>query len=256
MNSLSKTVTRQCHGCDLNLGPSVPESSTLTTQLPFLLKKLHFLSTEGSVATKSLCSVVWNRLPTAVHITELSLNRFHRELKTLYFSRAYLSTRSGALVMVWGCESIETSNSKTVHVCSLVVLETAVLVLVLVWRDMVLVLATGLDLYLGLERAGFRLALVLKDLALVLVLLQLVLTATLCVCNVYVDEGIGAAESGSSQRAAVHWCHVQRQDTQLCHRCVAAAFTWLTHLLMLDPVNSPFLNNPSVAAVGQKLQTL
>ena len=33
MNSLPKTVTRQSRGCDLNPGPSAPESSTLTTQL-------------------------------------------------------------------------------------------------------------------------------------------------------------------------------------------------------------------------------
>ena len=33
MNSLPKTVTRQSRGCDLNPGPSVPESSTLTTRL-------------------------------------------------------------------------------------------------------------------------------------------------------------------------------------------------------------------------------
>ena len=33
-NSLPKTVTRQCHGCDLNPGPSASESSTLTTWLP------------------------------------------------------------------------------------------------------------------------------------------------------------------------------------------------------------------------------
>jgi len=32
-NSLPKTVTRQRHDCDLNPGPSVPESSTLTTRL-------------------------------------------------------------------------------------------------------------------------------------------------------------------------------------------------------------------------------
>jgi len=32
VNSLPKTVTRQRH--DLNPGPSAPESSTLTTQLP------------------------------------------------------------------------------------------------------------------------------------------------------------------------------------------------------------------------------
>ena len=34
VNSLPKTVTLQRHGCDLNPGPSVPESSTLTTWLP------------------------------------------------------------------------------------------------------------------------------------------------------------------------------------------------------------------------------
>jgi len=30
----SNTVTRQRRDCDLNLGPSVPESSALTTRLP------------------------------------------------------------------------------------------------------------------------------------------------------------------------------------------------------------------------------
>ena len=34
VNSLRKTVTRQRRGCDLNPGPSAPESSTLTTRLP------------------------------------------------------------------------------------------------------------------------------------------------------------------------------------------------------------------------------
>jgi len=33
VNSLSKTVTRQRRGCELNPGPSAPESSTLTTRL-------------------------------------------------------------------------------------------------------------------------------------------------------------------------------------------------------------------------------
>ena len=35
VNSLPKTVTRQRRDCDLNLGPSAPESSTLTTRLPY-----------------------------------------------------------------------------------------------------------------------------------------------------------------------------------------------------------------------------
>ena len=34
VNSSPKTVTRQRRGCDLNPGPSAPESSMLTTRLP------------------------------------------------------------------------------------------------------------------------------------------------------------------------------------------------------------------------------
>jgi len=34
MNSLPKTVSQQRRGCDLNPGPSAPESSTLTTRIP------------------------------------------------------------------------------------------------------------------------------------------------------------------------------------------------------------------------------
>jgi len=34
VNSLLKTVTRQRRDCDLNPGPSAPESSALTTRLP------------------------------------------------------------------------------------------------------------------------------------------------------------------------------------------------------------------------------
>jgi len=34
VNSLPKIVTRQRRGCDLNPGPTAPESSTLTTRLP------------------------------------------------------------------------------------------------------------------------------------------------------------------------------------------------------------------------------
>ena len=33
VNSLPRTVTRQRRGCDLNPGPTAPESSTLTTRL-------------------------------------------------------------------------------------------------------------------------------------------------------------------------------------------------------------------------------
>jgi len=45
VNSLPKAVTRQRRDCDLNPGPSTPESSTLTTRLP---------SHPGSVYVNSL----------------------------------------------------------------------------------------------------------------------------------------------------------------------------------------------------------
>ena len=47
VNSLPKTVTRQHHDCDLNPGPSAPESSTLTTRLHeyMLLIVMWFLQT-------------------------------------------------------------------------------------------------------------------------------------------------------------------------------------------------------------------
>ena len=44
VNSLPKTVTRQRRDCDLNPGPSAPESSTLTTRLssqPDLLLQMY-----------------------------------------------------------------------------------------------------------------------------------------------------------------------------------------------------------------------
>ena len=42
MNSLPKTVTRQRRRCDLNPGPSAPESSTLTTRLPSLVGQFQY----------------------------------------------------------------------------------------------------------------------------------------------------------------------------------------------------------------------
>ena len=44
VNSLPKTVTRQRRDCDLNPGPSVPESSTLATRLPSHPNYIHLYS--------------------------------------------------------------------------------------------------------------------------------------------------------------------------------------------------------------------
>ena len=48
VNSLPKTVTRQRRDCDLNPGPSAPESSTLTTRLP---SQRHVMSVHASSPT-------------------------------------------------------------------------------------------------------------------------------------------------------------------------------------------------------------
>ena len=51
MNSLPETVTRQRRDCDLNPGPTAPESSALTTRLPGLVE-VDFGVTVGLLGTK------------------------------------------------------------------------------------------------------------------------------------------------------------------------------------------------------------
>jgi len=57
VNSLPKTVTRQRRDCDLNPGPSAPESSTLTTRLPSCFYKGITIDVIKGLVTK-LCSLV------------------------------------------------------------------------------------------------------------------------------------------------------------------------------------------------------
>ena len=64
VNSLPKSVTRQRRDCDLNPGPSAPESSTLTTRLPShpLYKLLFFLIPRTDLSLKSAeqyCQIVF-----------------------------------------------------------------------------------------------------------------------------------------------------------------------------------------------------
>ena len=63
VNSLPKTVARQRRGCDLNPGPSAPESSTLTTRLPMfsvgaVASDASAASCEGGVIYNSTCYTV------------------------------------------------------------------------------------------------------------------------------------------------------------------------------------------------------
>jgi len=58
VNSLPKTITRQRCDCDLNPGPSAPESSTLTTRLPSHPRsELARIICEQQCANGSLCDV-------------------------------------------------------------------------------------------------------------------------------------------------------------------------------------------------------
>ena len=57
MNSLPKAATRQRRGCDLNPGPSAPESSTLTTRLA---------SRRSNVTSRTNVSTLAHRSPGAV----------------------------------------------------------------------------------------------------------------------------------------------------------------------------------------------
>jgi len=55
VNSLPKTVNRQRRDCDLNPGPSAPESSTLTTRLPShpLVNNANVYYIHGGIAVSS-----------------------------------------------------------------------------------------------------------------------------------------------------------------------------------------------------------
>jgi len=88
VNSLPKTVTRQRHDCNLNPGPSVPESSTLTTRLlthpichkiQFFGDNWHTVSTGHtpflSVTQSAVSMHIANqtKLSTNLHLTFLAL---------------------------------------------------------------------------------------------------------------------------------------------------------------------------------------
>ena len=57
VNSLPKTGTLQRRGCDLNPGPSVPESSTLTARLPSHPINLININKGKAVQRRTACSV-------------------------------------------------------------------------------------------------------------------------------------------------------------------------------------------------------
>jgi len=76
VNSLPKTVARQRRGCDLNPGPTVSESSTLTTRLPshpvYCSELLSSSSPAAAAVVASLTHTVADRLLTSVAVLQLT----------------------------------------------------------------------------------------------------------------------------------------------------------------------------------------
>ena len=80
MNSLRKTDTRQRRDCDLNPGPSAPESSTLATLLPSQpgVQIRGLFATDGLLVTTASCAktaepievpfLLWTRLAPRNHV--------------------------------------------------------------------------------------------------------------------------------------------------------------------------------------------
>ena len=79
MSSLPKTVTRQRRCCDLNPGPSAPESSTLTTRLPSHPYAVHSMQCI-SMSISSPCVCVFVRVCSQTEAKE-TLEQLHSLLQ-------------------------------------------------------------------------------------------------------------------------------------------------------------------------------
>ena len=89
VNSLPKTVTRQRRGCDLNPGPSAPESSTLTTRLPS-----HTFSKGSEVVSSRYLScfkLVFLLMPARFTVNED--NQYHRATDSITVARQHRVAR-------------------------------------------------------------------------------------------------------------------------------------------------------------------
>jgi len=101
VNSLPKTATRQRRDCDLNPGPSAPESSTLTTRLPSLLYtqsrtevQLMFCSNhiqipKRTILKKGTLKSLWQSIPN----TAINTQKARRERKREDARDTHLGTK-------------------------------------------------------------------------------------------------------------------------------------------------------------------
>jgi len=92
VNSLPKTVTRQRRGCDLNPGPSAPESSTLTTWNEM---------TEDRAVTRDAAPDGVQRVP--VDATAARCHHWQRR-RPLAATRCLFTQSCPARVYTWPCK--------------------------------------------------------------------------------------------------------------------------------------------------------
>jgi len=124
VNRLPKTVTRQRHDCDLNPGPSAPESSTLTTRLPSHPTKTnneHNMSKWYDDTGEQLFGnekVLTKRPAVAVHGRQHSLQpshytpQTHSSIKTVTRGKYWPTDEYVSSVMVPVCTALKPTVSR------------------------------------------------------------------------------------------------------------------------------------------------
>jgi len=88
VNSLPKTVMRQRRGCDLNPGPSAPESSTLNTRLlshPYDTRCYFNVCSKANIGQLNLPLGTINNKSTEFSQITLHINRFMHKRKVVAF---------------------------------------------------------------------------------------------------------------------------------------------------------------------------
>jgi len=116
VSSLPKTVTRQRRDCDLNPGPSAPESSTLTTRLPS-----HPIYRNDSVPTITTTSRAHTPQPADVCLVSsetpqlLSPLCLHRGMPGSTSTRTPIHNSMGRPYVACCCCCLYVRHSKTAH---------------------------------------------------------------------------------------------------------------------------------------------
>ena len=148
VNSLPKTATWQRRSCDLNPGPSAPESSTLTTRLPshpfyvyrllnvhvfhalvcqcsaeetLLLNDCWWLYYSASWSCTSVSSrgkwktKTWSRAVSSCLMSSHVTGSCWQTLKTLVHLRSTASSASVSLFVSWNAETLMLKRNHNLH---------------------------------------------------------------------------------------------------------------------------------------------